>query len=255
MWYDYYPFIPRIPLTNELPPTIFYLLNSYCNGDKDEFLNEDYVKPSDLAKEGKGIIFDFVYPISRNINKDIFEELILNKFMMRRIGYETLTAFKIALNVKLNEIMPKYNKLFDATINWDIFNDGENYTRNYSETRSDTNTNNSTSTSNDSTSTNNASTSDRRYSNMPQNLIEDVKSGSYMTDYNYDTDSSNISTTSNISSSNNNTINNNGNTNISEIINRSPSDKFKLYKDMLEMQDNIYSMIFKDLSVLFYALV
>ena len=36
-----------------------------------------------------------------------------------------ITAFKIALNVKLNEIMPVYNKMFDFLDGWDLFNDGE----------------------------------------------------------------------------------------------------------------------------------
>lgn len=235
MWYDYYPFIPRIPNDNELPPTIFYILDSYCNGDKEDILNDEYIKPSDLAKYGRSAIFDFSYPLSSNINKEEFEINILNKFLERRIGRETLTAFKIALSVKLNEIMPKYNKLFDTFTEWNLFNDGEKYTRTYNESRNDS--------GNSSSSSNNES--DRRYSNEPQNEINDIKDGRYMTEYNLDTDKLN---TSNNSSTN-------GNTNISEVINRSPSDKFKLYKDMLELQDNIYSMIYKDLSVLFYALV
>ena len=243
MYYSYYPFIPKIPNDNELPPTIFYILNSYCNGEDDDFLNENYVKPSELAKKGRGIIFDFYYPLSSNINKEMFETNILNKFIERRIGRETLTAFKIALNVKLNEIMPKYNKLFDATINWNIFNDGENYERTYNELRNDSGT------SSNNSSSNSSNTSDRRYSNIPENQIQDVKDGTYLTEYNFDTDINNTSM------NNSGTSQTNGGTNISETTKRSPADKFKLYKDMLEMQESIYTMIYKDLSVLFYALV
>jgi hypothetical protein len=39
--------------------------------------------------------------------------------------FDTVTAFRIQLNVKINEIMPLYNKMFDAIENWDIFGDGE----------------------------------------------------------------------------------------------------------------------------------
>lgn len=241
-WYYSYPFVPLIPNTNEKPPTIYAILDAYCNGEE-SFLNENYVTPTNLAKEGKKAIFDFEYPLSDKVNKDTFEEMILNKFMMRRIGYESLTAFKIAFSVKLNEIMPKYNKLFDASINWDIFNDGEVYTRNYNESRKDSGT------SSNNLNSNNSSTSDRRYSNVPQNEIDDIKDGSYMTDYNYDTDSSNVSSTNNGSTSTN------GNTDINEIIKRSPADKFKIYKDMLELETNIYTLIFKDLEKLFYGLV
>ncbi len=56
--------------------------------------------------------------------------MILNKFLTRRIGFDTVTAFKIQLNVKMNEIMPKFNKLFNSLENWDIFNDGEIIERN-----------------------------------------------------------------------------------------------------------------------------
>ena len=238
MWYDYYPFIPPIPNTNEEPPTIYAILNSYCNYDKNEFTSTDYVRPTELAIYGKKAIFDFYYPLTSNVNKDNFEEIILNHYMMRRIGKETLTAFKIALNAKLNEIMPKYNKLFDANINWQIFDDGETTTRSYNESRTDAgNSTNNTQTN---------ATSDRRYSAVPQNEINDIKDGTYMTDYNFDTDAS----TSNINGSTNNT----GNTNISETIKRSPSDKVLIYKDMMEL-DSIYTRLFKELDKLFYALI
>lgn len=242
MWSYYYPFIPIIPNTNQKPPTIYSILNSYCNYGKSEFA-DDYIKPSELAKYGKGAIFDFDFPLSENVNLDTFEEMILNKFMMRRISYETLTAFKIALNVKLNEIMPKYNKLFDASLNWNLFNDGETTTRTLNENRADNGTSKVTSSQ---TSNN---TSDRRFSNVPQNQIQDIKNGTYMTDYNLDSDESSLNST------NNGETRTNGNTLVSETISRTPSDKFALYKEMLELEKNIYTMIFKDLSVLFYGLV
>lgn len=243
MWYDYIPFIPRIPNTNEMPPTIYAILNSYCNGAEDNFLNEEYTLPSELAKKGRSAIFDFEYPLSSSLRKEDFESMILNKFMMRRIGYESLTAFKIALNVKLNEIMPKYNKLFDALVNWNIFEDGETYSRSYNENRNDNGENTSSSSSNSET------TSDRRYSNVPQNELQSVKDGNYMTDYNLDNDKNDLST------STEGTTKTNGSTKIDEITKRSPADKLKIYKEMLEMQDNIYTMIFKDLNVLFYGIV
>lgn len=243
MWSYYYPFIPMIPNTNQKPPTIYAILNSYVNGEKDDFLSDDYISPSKVAEYGRYSIFDFDYPLSSKIDKKDFEVMILNKFMMRRIGYETLTAFKIALNVKLNEIMPKYNKLFDSFIDWNIFIDGEVTNRTLNEKRNDSANSSTDATSN----TNNVS--DRRYSNVPQNQIYDIKNGSYMTDYNLDTDENSIETSTNADTSSN------GNTDVLETIQRSPSDKFALYKEMLEMQTNIYTMIFKDLSVLFYGLV
>ena len=94
-----YLFMPFIPPNCDKPPTVYSILNSIVNGDKEE---DDYTKIKDLAKEGRSTIFNFDYPLSSNINKEKFETQILNHYLMRRIGYETVTAFRIALDVKLN---------------------------------------------------------------------------------------------------------------------------------------------------------
>lgn len=228
-----YPMIPNLmKLANDYdePPTVYALLNSYVN-----FSREVPVKISDLAKTGRGMFFDFDYPLASGISKETFESMILNHFLMRRIGYETVTAFKIALNVKLNEIMPLYNKLFESIENWNLFNDGETISRTAIDNGSSSSTNNTTTNT----------TSDRRYSNTPQNQIQDVKDGKYVSEYNYDTDNG---SSNNISSMlNNNTTN--------ETINRSPADKMMLYSEFLKNRQNVYTMIFKDLDSLFYQII
>lgn len=221
---------PILPNDHPEPPTLYSLLNSIVN-----YGEEEQTKIKDLAKEGRSTIFDFSYPLSNKIEKEDFECMILNKFLMRRIGYETLTAFKIALNVKLNEIMPNYNKLFDALDGWKIFEDGEVETRVNEET-------NTTSTS---TSSENSGTEDLRYSNTPQNRLTDVQNGNYVTDYNYNTSSSEGSAEGSSE----------GTRNIEETITRTPSNKMEIYKNFIESKANIYSMIFSDLEVLFYGLV
>lgn len=221
--YKIYPFIapPAYPDYN-IPPTIYSLLNSIVNYEK-----EDKTKIKDLASYGRGKIFDFTYPLTSNITKESFECMILNHFLMRRIGYDTLTAFKIALNVKLNEIMPIYNKLFDMLEGWDLFKDGEIVIESGSNTLQNTTTSNNT--------------SDRRYSDTPQNQLENVKNGSYITDYNYDTDTG--------------TATSDSRGNDSRTITRSPSDKIKIYKEFIENQKSVYTMIFDELEPLFYGLV
>ena len=138
------------PLPNDIsePPTLYSLLESIVNFDA---LNKTKIK--DLAKMGRSTIFDFNYPLTSNISKEDFECMILNKFLMRRIGFDTLTAFKIQLNVKLNEIMPAYNKLFDSLNGWNLFNDGEIERRINEETNSSTT----------STTSSNSGTEDLRY--------------------------------------------------------------------------------------------
>lgn len=236
----YYQFFPCLPNDNDKPPTIYAILNSILNFNKPK---EKQVPIKELAKKGHQYIFDFDYPLTDKINKDEFETLILNHFLIRRIGFDTLTAFQIRLNAKLNEIMPNYNIMFNAIDGWDLFNDGELTTR--------TNTTDSTSNSSLTTSTNTSADniSDRRYSNTPQNHLENVRDGSYVTEYNYDTDNS---TGNSITDSSNN---NSSNDKTNEIIKRSPADKVLTMKNFLESKQNIYSLLFQDLESLFYQLV
>ena len=72
-------------------------------------------------------------PYNNNVVKAITEEAdkrhdnnpdSYDLFVLGKIGYETLTAFKIQLNVKLNMIMPKYNMMFDSIQGWNLFRDG-----------------------------------------------------------------------------------------------------------------------------------
>ena len=229
-----FPFIifPPAPDDYNLPPTLYSIMNSIVNYDKEE---DEQTKIKDLASAARSEIFDFNYTLTNKISKEDFECMILNHFIMRRIGYDTMTAFKIALNVKLNSIMPMYNKMFEMLDGWDLFNDGEEITR-VVEDEGKNSINSSVTSSN---------TSDRRYSDAPQNRLSDVQDGSYVSDYNYDTDSGESSTES--------TGNDSRTTN--ETINRTPSDKIKIYKEFMESKTSIYEMIFKDLDVLFYGLV
>lgn len=240
-----YPFFnwflvsPLFTPTDVRPPSIYDIMNAMAN-----YNVEDKTKTTDLAKATHSKIFDFDYPLSNYINKDDFECMILNHYIMRRIGFQTFTAFKIQLNVKLNEIMPLYNKMFDALQNWDIFNDGEKLSRYGNENRKNNTNNTLENTSNTETTT----TSDRRESNTPQNQLDNVRNGTYVTNYNYDTDSSNSSDNSNSKGTSNSTDENI----YEETIEKSPADKITILKEMQENIKSIYTMIFKDLDSLFY---
>lgn len=217
----FYNIFRPLPTDYDIPPTIYAILNSYVNFD-----NDDPVKIKNLASEGRGVIFDFDYPLTTNITKEDFEYMILNHFLMRRIGYDTVTAFKIALSVKLNEIMPKYNILFDSIHNWNLFTDGEVISRSVSAIINN--------------SGNGSNISDRRYSDTPQNQLSDIRDGSYVTDYNYDTDTS--------------TTQQSGTEARNETETRSNSDKIALYTTFSREVTNVYTLIFKELEPLFYGL-
>ena len=248
----FYPFLP--PNCN-LPPTIYTILESVVNPEVD--LNEPApeVKIKDLAKVGRETIFNFDYPLTSNITKEKFETMILNHFLQRRIGFETVTAFRIQLDVKLNEIMPLYNKMFDALENWEIFNDGEVTTRTGKDNRTSESTNNTSNqlTNHSTTSTNDIS--DRRNSELPQNQLEDLRNGSYATNYNYDTNTNNGEDNS-TSQGKSNAENKGKDINeYNETITRTPADKIAILKEMQENIKSIYTLIFKDLECLFYQLV
>ena len=218
-----YPFLqmPAYPDYN-IPPTLYSIMDSIAN-----FGKIDKTKIKDLAHATHSNIFDFSYPLSDKVDKEEFECMILNHFLERRIGRETVTAFKIALNVKLNEIMPIYNKMFDMLEGWDLFHDGEIVIE--------------TGSNSIDTTTDSNNISDRRYSETPQDELENIRDGKYVTDYNYDTDTGSVNSTSSGTDS--------------RRIQRSPSDKIKIYKEFIDNQKSIYSMIFDELDPLFYGLI
>lgn len=210
------------------PPTLCFLLESIVNYGKD-----DKTKIKDLAKEGRARIFNFEYPLTDKIDKEDFEVNIINHYLTRRIGAETFTLFQINLNAKLNEIMPFYNKMFDSIDGIDLLNDVTTRT-------GKDNSNTSNSLENSSTTT-----SDKRYSDTPQNNLQNVKDGAYVTEYNFDTNIDN----SNSEGSSENTRN------YTETITKSPSNKIDKLKTLQTEIKSIYTLIYKDLDDLFYGLL
>lgn len=242
-WWGIMPmFYPMLPNDCNRPPTIYSLLDSIVN------YNSEVKTPiKDLAKLGRNEIFNFDYPLTSNITKEDFEVMILNNYMMRRIGYETLTAFRLALNVKLNSIMPIYNKMFDSLKNWNILEDGEIIEREVEKEDSSTGTNTSSNT-NQLSST---SRDDTRYSDTPQGRLTDVENGTYMTDYtlNQNTSTGNSTNTQNGSESKQ------ANGTETERISRTPINKIEIYKEFQNELKSIYELIFNELDDLFYSLI
>lgn len=67
-------------------------------------------------------IFDFEYPIFNEGYRNVLNKKILNHFYFREIGYETYGLWHNRLRVKMNEIMPYYNKLYESeTLQHDPF--------------------------------------------------------------------------------------------------------------------------------------
>lgn len=208
-------------IMNPKPPTLYSIMNSIANYDK-----EEQIKIRNLAKATHEKIFDFDYPLSSTVNKEEFECQILNHYIMRRIGYDTFTAFQLFLENKLNEILPFYNKMFDSLADFNLFNDGEVIERDREDSGN--------------TSMNSNNELKSRYSEYPLNRLNDIDDGSYVTNQNIN----------NGNSSNNGTSNNT----TKETIKRSPVDKMDLYQKYLQTRNSIMTMIYKDLDALFYGL-
>lgn len=223
---------------NSLPPTLYSFMESIANYD-----NPDKVRIKDLALASRDKIFDFYYPISTAFPKEKFEELFLKHFMFRRINYDTLLAFKLHLEVKLNDIMPKYNKMmegfeslvFDGTI--------ETHERVTTDERTSSGSNSINTTTSDTTN------SQTKFSETPQNQMSDVSSGAYVSEF---TDVTNNSTGGSNSSS---TSNNTDNLETNERITIKRGDPIDEYKKYLEVSSSIYEMIFKECESLFYGIL
>ena len=169
-----YPYIEN-HMPSEKPPTLYAVLDSLVNYGKDQ---DERVKITDLASAGRDLIFDFDYytfpkdtvdDVQVKSGKEKFiEDNILEHFLERRIGFATVTSFKIHLKNKMNELMP----LFIPNFNVLVDNPDEFYMDEYKYI-----THNET-TSNDSS----GSTKDK-YSDTPQGQLTNVSSDTYLTDY------------------------------------------------------------------------
>lgn len=247
---NYYLCFPYIKQYNQRPPTLYSILESIVN-----FGKKPKTKIKDLAKEARATIFDFDYPLTENIKREDFECMILNKFMMRRIGFETVTQFSIQLQVKLNSIMPIYNKMFDALENWNIFNDGEKTERKGFDNRVQDTSSNTTNVLSNNSETTSENIQDRRFSDTPQNQLSDVRDGSYVTNYGYDTTNNTTSDTSTSNGTSNNLTNVKDNNNYEETIKKTNANKIEIMKEMQNNIQSIYKLIFNELEDLFYGLI
>lgn len=249
MLYDNYFLVrpPFIPANCDKPPTIYSILESIVNYNK-----TDKTKIKDLAKEGRQTIFDFDYPLSDSISREDFECMILNHFLMRRIGFDTVRAFQIHLDNKLNSIMPMYNKMFDLLNETTFFLGNTQIREGYDKEKgnSNTTTSNNLSATSDSSSQN---TTDRRYSDTPQNELQNVRDGKYITDYNYDTANASSKNTSSSNGTGNSQENRNNDKEYKETITN--INMIDAILKLNEKKVSIYNLIFNELEPLFYQLI
>ena len=78
--------------------------------------SQDNNKVNDVISLALPKIFDFNFPIFDEEYRTVLETKIIRHFYTREIGYETVGRWKMALETKLNEIMPYYNKLYNSEL-------------------------------------------------------------------------------------------------------------------------------------------
>lgn len=216
-------------------------------------------------------LFNFNFPIFDENYRTVLERKIVMHYYTREIGFETVARWKLALNTKLNEIMPYYNKLYES----ELLEFNPLYTHNISKTGNKTGQGTSQQTTNDTGSkdvqhneTNNDvitdnSTNYRLYSDTPQGGLTGVDSETYLSDATKTTvnesrnESHGIHINDTTSTTNNGTKN--GNTNTTEEYlesvvgyeDKSPSKSLQEYRDTFL---NIDMMIINDLNKLFMGI-
>lgn len=123
-------------------------------------------------------VFNFNFPIFDENYRQVLCRKILKHYYTREIAHETVGRWKLALNAKLNEIMPYYNQLYKSELlEFNPFYDVDltrsregsgtsNRTSNNSETNSSTSKNVSSGSGTSNTDTLN------RFSDTPQNSMD-----------------------------------------------------------------------------------
>ncbi|MBO7731272.1 MAG: hypothetical protein J6S67_01915 [Methanobrevibacter sp.] len=75
-----------------------------------------YNKVADIIANSRSKVFDFNYPIFDESYRSVLETKILKHFYLREICAETVGVWKHFLNMRMNEIMPYYNKLYNSEL-------------------------------------------------------------------------------------------------------------------------------------------
>lgn len=78
--------------------------------------SQDYNKIEEVIAGSLSNVFDFEFPIFDENYRPVLETKILRHYYTREIGLETVALWKHFLCMRLNEIMPYYNKLYESEL-------------------------------------------------------------------------------------------------------------------------------------------
>ena len=78
--------------------------------------SQDYNKIEQVIAGSLSEVFDFNFPIFDESYRSVLETKILRHYYTREIGLETVALWKHFLCMRLNEIMPYYNQLYESEL-------------------------------------------------------------------------------------------------------------------------------------------
>ena len=141
--------------------------------------SQGYKKIDDIIAESVDKVFDFDFPIFDEDYRSVLESKILRHYYTREIGFETVGLWKHYLHTRLDEIMPKYNKLYEAekldldpcaNMNYKEMYDG-------SDAGTNSNVNNGTMNEDIEDSTNRDASTMDKFSDTPQGAVTNLANG------------------------------------------------------------------------------
>lgn len=216
---------------------------------------------TEIIQASRPIIFDFNYPLFNPSYKPTLEYKILDHYYTREICAETYALWKHYLEMTMNEIMPKYNKLYELETmltgkmiyNVDIYHDNIR-TNNLLKVINGIQTNNLNTLSNSDT---NEILRDL-FSDTPQGTLSGVDTETYLTTYdkkiNHMENETEIKNTGNVKNDTNQkdtgTVDEDGH----EYGYRGTKPLFALLYEYTQKIINIDKMVIDDLSDLFFLL-
>ena len=192
---------------------------------------------NEIVQQSRSKIFSFDYPIFDETYRGVIETKILKHYYTREIGLETVGLWLHKLDVKMNEIMPYYNQLYNSCLlEFNPF-----YNTDFT-TKRDIKTNEK---GNSKDETNSTTKEWELYSDTPQGSVKNLENETYLTNATKNT-------------GNGNTLNK-GETNVDNVQDYLETVKGKVggenYSSLLEQYRktflNIDMMIIDDLSDLF----
>lgn len=182
-----------------------FICENYAGFDE----SQDY-PINTVIESARTKVFDFDFPIYDESYRSVLETKILKHYYTREIGFETVALWKHWLDMRLNEIMPYYNQLYESeTLKFNPYYDVDfttegNKNGKYDETHGDTGTSNNVRTDNlketttgDSLRTDNLSEATTDKNTRTDNLHEATTDNNTRTDNLNEATSSETDTTTN----------------------------------------------------------